>query len=233
MPIALDANALYFQALENGNRFATFEERVIGPDFEANFGFRAKLSGQLPHDCWQLGAQFLHYHSRTWTGDVHMWRLHMGIGDLLLERSFPISSCFSWTPTWGVRYAMVRKKTYLGSTTNMKNKYWGVGPVIGLEGLWQICDWLGIFARSGYSLLYGSLYLHQDIEELKLYDEATEEKNISEIAAGLRLSKGGFYGQVAFEVFWLPGQNQLYKDLITNQGDLSLHGVSFGLGFNF
>lgn len=236
MPIALDANAFYFQALENGHGFAVVEERVVSPDFSHHFGLQAKIGVSLPKDCWQLSAQFLHAHARTHTrveGTSHMWRLHMGIGDLFFERCLPLSPCFSWTPMWGVRYAMVRKKIYQNDSINIKNKYWGVGPLMGLEGFWQLWEGMGVFAGGVYSLLYGSLYLHQDVELLKLYSDEREEKNISEMALGFRFCRGCFTGQIAYEIYWLPGQNELYRGRATHLGDLSLHGVTFGIGLDF
>nr|NGX27321.1 hypothetical protein [Chlamydiota bacterium] len=240
MPIDLQADALYFQALENGVDFGTFEERVVSPNFKSHFGARAKIGVILPHDCWEVAVQFLHYHARTRTeGDL--WRLHMGLGDLLLARSWPVSCSLCLTPFWGLRYGEIRHKLKQDPAISMKNKFWGVGPEVGLEGIWSFCSWLGIYTRAAFSLLFGEFYIHQDIPPLKFFDEYRQTRNVLEMALGMRFGGSCFYGQVAFELYLFPGQNQLVRFVddampgkyVANQGDLSLHGLSFGLGVYF
>ncbi len=256
MPFDIQADALYFQARENGASYAIHEERVLSPDFQSHFGARARVKFVLPHDCWEVMAEFLHFHARTrsektgislWgfsqdEGEIsNLWRLHMGLADLLLERVWCISPCFSLQPFWGLRYGEIRHKLKQNADISMKNKFWGVGPEVGFEGVWAFCSWLKLYARSAFSLLFGDLYIHQDIAPVKFFDEYSQMKNMLQTALGLRLGGSCVYGQVAFELFLLPGQNQLVRfveenapgKVVTNQGDLSLHGLSFGLGVEF
>lgn len=260
MIIDFNADALYFQPLENGVSYALVDNKILSPDFTTHFGFRAKAGFILPHDCFQLSAQFLHFHARTstekkgeeffslWTFEntpqseiFNMWRLHLGLADLFLSRSWRVSSCVCLSPFWGLRYGEIRHKLKQDDDVCMKNKFWGVGPEVGFTGNWDLCHWLSLFARSGISLLFGKFYVHQDIETVRFFDEFKQTVNVLEMALGFRLQGPGFFGQAAFEIFVFPSQNQLVRFLDTNapgvfaanQGTLSMHGLSFGLGINF
>ncbi|MDN3506963.1 MAG: Lpg1974 family pore-forming outer membrane protein [Simkaniaceae bacterium] len=238
MLIDLQADALFFQALENGVGFAIHEERIVNPNFKYHFGAKAKLGITAGADCWTLSAEFLHYHARTHTWD-HMWRLHMGLGDALLSRLWHTSNTLSLKPLWGLRYGEIRHKLKENSAICMKNKFWGLGPKMGFEGIFSICPPLDLFLRGAASILFGKCYLHQDLSPLKFYDDFHQNRTLFESALGLRFTSGCFYGQAAFEVHLFPGQNQLAHftstpgKYVTNQGDLSLHGLSFGLGACF
>jgi len=240
MLIDLQADALYFQALENGVGFAIHEERIVNPKFKYHFGARVKAGATLGDDCWELSAAFLHYHARTCRESWgQLWRLHMGLADLAISRSWTISNTLSINPLWGLRYGEIRHKLKEGPAVCMKNKFFGIGPKMGFEGIFSLCSPLDLFLRGGVSLLFGKIYVHQDRLPLKFYDEFHQNRAMFESALGLRLTKGCFYGQAAFEIYLFPGQNQLAHfthvpgKYVTNQGDLSLHGLSFGLGACF
>lgn len=251
------ADALYFQALENGIAYAKHEEKILSPDFKTNFGLRAKIQFLLPHDCYEISVQFLHFHARTKTkkedGEFsslwsfsskplfsidNMWRLHLGLADLFLTRTWKISPCVSLFPFWGFRYGEIRHKLHQNENVSMKNKFWGIGPQIGCRINWNLWNRFFLFGKNSVSLLYGKFYIHQDIEAVKFFDVFRQTAGIYEFALGLSLEKGNVYGQIAFEVFIFPSQNQLVRfgqlsNYAGNQGDLSLHGLSFGLGMNF
>lgn len=175
------------------------------------------------------------------TAIFNLWRLHMGLADLLLARCWEVSDSLSLTPFWGLRYGEIRHKLKQDADVSMKNKFWGVGPEMGFEGMWNLCNWLGIYGKSGLSLLYGKFYVHQDIEEVNFLEEYFQMSGVLEMALGFRLGRGCFFGDLAFEIFLFPGQNQLSRflsntksaDFAGNQGDLSLYGFSFGLGAYF
>jgi hypothetical protein len=280
-PYFLQVDALYFQANENGVHYALKDDRVLNPDFKYRFGARGTLGLALPCSCWQLVLQFTHYHGRnrqnhsgaqffpTWThpglapfGFVdsiyNMWRLHLGLGDVLATRYFEICGCLELWPYFGLRYSEIRHKLriyYQGGNlfpevtdfVSMKNKFWGLGPIGGLEGLWRLNSWLGIYARGAGSLPYGKFYIHQseglfDQEhDLVYFDEYHQLCFIVEAALGLDLRYCSFYGRIGWDVYLFLDQNQFARFIsqeipgkfIANQGDLSLHGLSLALGVFF
>lgn len=193
----------------------------------------------------------------------NMWRLHMGLGDINLTRPFFVSDCLEVSPYFGLRYSEIRQKLriyYQGGTLFpgtedvifMKNKFWGVGPMGGIEALWSFNSWLGIFSRGACSLTFGKLYVHQDEgvsetnPQLTFFDQYNQARCILDMAIGLDFRFCTeccvtFYGRIGWEIYLLFGQNQLARFLsneglgkfVTNQGDLSIQGLSLGLGISF
>ncbi|NGX37894.1 MAG: hypothetical protein K1000chlam2_01062 [Chlamydiae bacterium] len=188
------------------------------------------------------------------------WRLHMGFLDVNLACPWGVSECLELWPFWGLRFAGVRHKLridYRGGTLfpgveedlSMKNKFWGLGPEMGVEAFWRLNSWLRIFSRGACSLLFGEFYIHQDEESrgkkeagaLKFYDEYDQTKKVLEMSLGLDFQYCQFYARVGWEIYLLMGQNQLVRfvdesmpgKFVGNLGDLSLHGLSFGLGLKF
>jgi len=255
-------DALYFQARENGVSYGIIEERALDPSFDSRFGARVRLSAPTSHDCWEVSAQFLHYHARiksrqrgsgfpNWShltrfDEVfNLWRLHLGMGDLFLSHSWEVSRCFSLTPFWGLTYAMIRHKLFVDYQTvelSMKDKFWGVGPLFGFLGRWDFGWNVSLFSWWAYRLLYGEVYLHQDEAKIiKLFDKYPKIQQIIEARIGLQWCYKWFYARIGFEVVLFPSINQLLRcadlsmvgKVYGNQGDLSLHGLSLGLGIKF
>lgn len=187
----------------------------------------------------------------------------MGLADVAASRYFSVCGCLELWPYFGLRYAEIRHKLrirYQGGTAfqdatdfvEMKNKFWGLGPIGGLEALWSFNSWLGLFARGAASLPYGKFYVHQNEglvgqpHDLDYYNRYHQLAFIVEGALGLdfRFRSDcciGFYGRVGWEVYLFLGQNHFARFLsqeipgkfIAEKGDLSLHGVSLSLGVFF
>lgn len=254
----VQADALFFQARELDAAIGIVEERVVEPDFQFHTGLRASIGTEVGCDCYELKLQYLHYHARTrgcekgpllptWghlSGEVDnatsMWRLHMGLLDLLLSRVWEVSSCLSLEPTAGLRYAEVRRKSDLtygeAASFSMKNKFWAVGPLIGLKGLWRLFGPISLYSRGALSLLFGKVYVHlnefQEVGASKLFDELFLTRPYFEGALGLeaRFCIGSWMVSLrgAAELYLLENHDQ-YKSM----GDLTLVGASAGIGLDF
>lgn len=194
------------------------------------------------------------------------WRLHLGFLDVNLEKSWEVSNNLCFLPFFGLRFAGIRHKsriTYGGGSLflnfeeelSMKNKFWGVGPQIGVEGFWHILSCISIFSRIGENFLFGSFYVHQDEQKvhtkkegrLKLFNEFNQVCSVSEMAIGLDFHHFfekqcfEFFIRLNYEIYLLFGQNQHMRFVcekvpgkyISNLGNLTLHGWTLGLGFNF
>ncbi len=190
------------------------------------------------------------------------WRLHMGLLDLLLKRCLEVSHCLQLFPYAGLRYAEIRQKTridYFGGTLfpngqddiDMKNKFWGLGPMAGLSGFWEFfCDF-GFYFNAATSFPYGFFYVHQDERssltdnEIRFFKTFHILRLITELAAGLRWTYCWDHINVdchaGYELFFLWGQNQFVRFLnqpatgnfVSNGGDLTLNGWSVGLTIGF
>jgi len=262
------AEALWFEAHEDQAAYAIVNERVLSPDFKYHVGVRGKLGYTFSDGCYQVALQYLHYHARTRSSDKgpltplwgcdsdvldtsvdSMWRLHLGILDGLFGRNWDVSSCVRLFPFVGLSYAEVRHKSdidYVGTRFfSMKNKFWGVGPKFGLEGLWEFGCGFGLYSRASLGLLFGEFYIHQDereaCDELKSFDEFYDTRPFFDLALGLNynfcLWGANFFARASGEFHLYPGQNRLSRCIVDsyrrNKGDLTLHGGSFGLGLSF
>jgi hypothetical protein len=190
------------------------------------------------------------------------WRLHLGLLDLLLKRSLCVSDSLTLSPFAGLRYAEIRQKTridYFGGTLfpdgqddiDMKNKFWGLGPMAGLAGFWKFFSDFGFYFNAATSFPYGFFYVHQDERSTLVEDEIRFFRTfhmlriISVMGEGLRYNHC-FTGlnldcHAGYDLFFLWGQNQLVRFLnqsatgtfTGNPGDLMLHGLSVGFSFGF
>jgi len=261
--------------------------KALHPDFKTHWGVRGKFGVDVGHDCWKIWIQYLHYHARvteekssafylpSWghpqrVGNGYAdsvrsrWRLHLGIGDLLLSRSWDFSECIDFLPFWGLRGACVRFKSrvnYRGGTLfpgeeddlSMKNKFFGIGPEIGTEALWHFGCGFGLYSRIGGSLLFGEFYIHQDEnltgekDGIKFHNCFWQTQFLLDMALGLEYRTCSkerrieFFGRISWDLFLFFGQNQSVRfvssempgKFVTNQGDLSLQGLTISLGIGF
>jgi hypothetical protein len=168
-----------------------------------------------------------------------MWRLHLGLLDGTLSKDWAISNTLSLRLIGGIRYGEIRHKLEEVSSVCMKNKFFGIGPLVGCEGVLGLSSCLELYLRSAFTLFFGRFYVHQDRPPMKFYNEFRQNETALESCLGLRFSRCWFYGQLAYEFYLFPGQNQLARfpsvegKFIANQGDLSLHGPSLGVGIRF
>lgn len=268
----VQADALYFIALETGLSYAIVNERIVYPKFKPHLGARGIIGTSLTKDCWGLELSFLHYHARvrnhiegfilpTWGYPSNsvaefdswvdsMWRLHLGLADLRLKKLWPVSVCLDLTPFIGLRYAEVRTKIEIEYSSSyalsMKNKSWGIGPEVGLAALFHLWGNLSLYSRFCADLLFSKVYVHENqkgtSDSLNVLQCYCQSRPLFEMALGLDFCLAcGLYGKVAGEMYLFQGKNQLFRffdqtmqaKIVSNQGDLSMCGLSFGLGFEF
>lgn len=189
------------------------------------------------------------------------WRLHLGLVDLFLSRPFEATQTLTVTPQCGIRWGSARQKfnpQYRGGNLpgggevvfSMKNKFWGIGPYAGLRCDYRLVKDLSLFAGGAFSLLYGEFYLHQSEKEEKrlgIHSIYGASSAILEGRIGLRwhyFFKGclkRFNVELAWDQLLLFSQNQLLRFVsnvdpgivVANQGDLSIAGGRFHMGFDF
>lgn len=279
----VEVDALYFQAREVGVQFAVQKNKVLNPDFQTQFGARAKVAFTLPHDNWELWVQFLHFHARTTeekqggpflptegiaqllpegsAANVRSrWRLHLGFFDALLSRSWCVGEALNLWPLFGARIAGIRHKSRIDYgmaagvyDLSMKNKFFGGGPYLGANAVWQLTKPVGLFFHAAYSLLVGGFYVHQDEQligsgdKFKILDLHPQIQSVWETAVGLDFrmlvtkSCMELFFTASYELYLLFNQNQQLRfpsssmpgKMLSNQGSLSLNGLSVGLGLNF
>ncbi len=130
------------------------------------------------------------------------WRLHAGFVDLELGKTFGGGRFFFLRPYTGLRYAEIRQKYHLfysggnlfpGGQDHvyMTNKNFALGLRNGLDIDWKITRGWGIYSDLGFSLLYGTMLVH---EEEKVSFEAGKRYHViqrfSSQAASIDLALG-------------------------------------------
>lgn len=270
----LDAciEALYFHPSEMSVSYAIHQGKVLNPDFKTHWGARAKAAWGICPNEWQLWLSFLHYHARnsssmhdggyqpTWghpslnQGQVadtlfNMWRLHLGLADGGLSYPWQISDCVEASLFCFFRYTEVRHKLKIdytpGEVFSMKNKFWGIGPGFGGEGVFTLTQWLSLFAKGTLNLSFGKFYVHQDQKldsvGLNVFNEFIQLEPIINGALGLQVCFWSCFFRLGWEAYLFINQNQLarFPDqtmpavFVSNGGSLTLQGLSLGLEVKF
>jgi hypothetical protein len=187
------------------------------------------------------------------------WRLHFGMGDLDCARKVHIGKRLLLTPYLGLRGVVARQKyeiTYSGGTlfpdgediVHMKNKFAGIGPLAGVKVDWTFWKFLSLYADFDVALPFGHFYLHEseyatigNERRLRLFHEFNHVRAMLDAAIGIEAT----YRWLSFYVGWdehlLFGQNQFIRLIdhetpaasVSNQGDLSLNGLCFGISAAF
>ncbi len=193
------------------------------------------------------------------------WRLHLGLLDFLMKKDWRLSKTCIIAPILGLRSAWIRQKYnlfYLGGSLfpdreeqfSMKNKFWGIGPSIGMHSSWELVRHWSLFGNFLVSLLDGAFYLHQaewvlpsQSKILGIHEVFRSSVTTSDITLGVRweCEWNGVLKKLSLELAWdqifLYAQNQLIRFteatalgvFISNQGDLSLQGYHIGARFDF
>jgi hypothetical protein len=267
----VDCDVLYWKADENELDSLIQDDNIEHPDFRHTFGFRIGIEQTLRHDAWDLNLDWTHFHthtessyegvlSPTWSvsspsvnnANTH-WRLHLGLVDLDLGKWLSTSSRLFIRPYMGIRYAIVRQKYFLDygtSTIHMKNKFAGIGPILGARLQWLLISQLYLFGNGSLSLPYGEVYIHQaewenEKDRLRMHDCSHQVLPMTDWSAGLGWEWACKRMALALELGWEElfffGQNQLKNfsnpslpgKFLSNFGDLSVTGWTLSTHITF
>ena len=193
------------------------------------------------------------------------WRLHLGLLDFVMEKEWrPVQTCVV-APVLGLRSAWIRQKYnlwYFGGSLfpdreeqfSMKNKFWGIGPAVGLRSSWEMASRWHLLGDFLLSILYGEFYVHQaewtlphKLKVLGIHEVFDLSVSTADITLGIRWEHlwKGTLKRLSLELAWdqilLFGQNQFIRFVnssakgvfVSNQGDLSLQGYHIGARFDF
>lgn len=163
------------------------------------------------------------------------WRLHFGFLDLELGRTLACGQYLIVRPFTGLRYAVVRQKyqlLYKGGTlfpnntdrVYMTNKNLCLGLRSGLDIDWVIKKGWGIYSELAFSLLYGTVRVHQEekvaSETAKRFEVSQDfpaETGVVDMALGIEWQKKfredryRFTLQLGWEEHLFFGQNNFFR----------------------
>jgi len=242
----------------DGEVFARFNGRCRDLNFEWNPGVRVNGWYELPCTCWDVGISWTHFDSDSSKGHENRskWNIHLDVIDVFAGYGYDAYSCFAFRPFLGVRSARIDQKIHtnsrfdissysydngIASVNRNKQKFIGVGPLIGLEADWKFGCGFSLYASAAVTWLYGQfdVHLHQSSQ---FYGGATSSKfknDLDTVLAGADAAIGvrwetDFYFDTRL-VVQVALEHHSYYDFnrFGKYGDLSFDGVSIGAGFGF
>ncbi|HEU5282142.1 MAG TPA: Lpg1974 family pore-forming outer membrane protein [Gammaproteobacteria bacterium] len=194
------------------------------------------------------------------------WEYAFDNVDMELGRLFKISEQLTFTPYVGLKAAFIDQSmlthwvnphspntppntyTFTSSNENLKNNYWGLGPAVGVNALFNFMNasnhHLGVFADVSGAVMFGH-WTFSDV--FVTNDHQTVNVNTDPITGGSTMWRGqvGFAWQhttsaatysakLAYEAQTWFNQLQYYSYSMGHLNDLmSLHGGDFELGVAF
>jgi hypothetical protein len=175
---------LYWRALQNGLSSGW------GPDIKDRWNPSYRLGLEYDSaDRLSAASYWTSYNSRSTRSkkkheaDDHVhWKLDYETIDGQLKYDFYTNSCSTYSPFVGVRGAWIDEKLNahfddndgcddkgLGSISNLiiteqhhKEKFWGVGPYIGIGADWNLGSGFSIFGSIDVGILYGNFKITVD-----------------------------------------------------------------------
>lgn len=246
--------------LPDGRIISTFKGKGRDPHFEWNPGFRVGAGYEFACSNWDIGAFWTHFNSkarRTLCNENRLrWNIDLDVVDLLLAYKCDCNSCFTLRPYIGIRAAKINQKLRFGgfpdSTTfattgrnlvgtDNKQKFTGIGPLVGLEADIKIKCGFSFYVNGTISWLYGrnNVKLINSAATIDVIDFCRIKNNINSTLFAADFSLGvrwqrcfcgnkQFYLQLGYE-------HHRYFDYgrIGKCSDLSFDGVQIGLGVGF
>ena len=230
------------------------------PRFEWSPGFWVGAGYEFACSNWAVAAFWTHFNTNSHGsgdgGGRGKFHIDFDVVDILAAYDFKASPCFALRPFAGVRGVRIDQKLHNGEffdsipfstttevfTTNKKKQnFWGVGPVIGIEGDFDIGCGFSLYAEGSVSWLYGK------------FDVKFFEREVSIDAVDICIGRKHLDGNIAaadaeIGVRWmtcfcdnmelvlqfgLEHHRYFNYNRIGNYGDLTFDGfnVSAGIGF--
>lgn len=256
----INGDFLYWRALQNGLSSGW------GPDTKErwNPSYRIGAEYDFADIDWSIAACFTSYNSRSNRGkksnleeDHIHWKLNYETVDVLVKHPFHYCN-YSYTPYFGVRGAWINEKlrshfdenTCEVSTTNLvtidlhhKERFWGVGPCIGLMGDWTIGSGFGIYGSFGVGMLYGNFKIQ--VEDLETFTNPTDEGSFCDrrhvnacqafidAAVGIQYERCVYGNTVATIRLGLEHHRYFNHNQIGGYGDLCLDGGVLSVRLTF
>jgi len=247
--------------MSDGKIISRFKGIDEDPHFGWNPGFRINAGYAFACSNWDIAESWTHFHSSA-HGSVKnrnkvRWHIDFDVLDLVAGYEFNLGPCFALRPFGGFRGARIDQKLCInelpGETgfsmqtnllithTNNKEKFIGVGPLIGLGIDWCIGCGFDLFVDTSITWMYGNFNV-QFMDVVVSADTA----DISKIRQHLNASLAG--ADVGFGIRWqkcfcdhlwlvlqLGFEHHRYFDYnrIGGYGDLSFDGINFSAGIGF
>lgn len=249
-----------------GVEMFAMEEHDKDPRFKWNAGYRVAAGYQSACN-WEIGALWTHFQGNGHRKDhedvntVNHGKCHLKFDqiDVIGAYQSSLTSSFSFKPFIGVRGAEIHERVSALIVTNIainpppalatetralrdRQKYWGVGPILGLHGDWDLGCGFGIYGTAAAAVLYGKYKVRfedadvmtppisKEIASLNRRDLHRFDGNI-DLAIGIRWQTCITDAlQLSMKLGFEHHQYFNQSHLGTNRGDLSFDGLVFSIG---
>lgn len=200
--------------------------------------------------------------------------LHLNTLDLKMQTCFSPQCYFLVRPFIGLMTAWVDQKFNINANggaslgpfafvlddgIEMTNNFWGIGPKVGVNTVWDLICGFSIFGNVDFAILYGQFNISQNetvlfsnnVPETTFLDINDNKFSLSRAFLGMQLGarwdrcfycdRYHVYVEAGWEHQYFFGQNQLMRfadDLNSGintpvQGDLTLQGLTVTIGLDF
>lgn len=160
------------------------KEVNIDPHFNWDVGYR--VGGGYECSQWKAELLWTHFNgngTRSSHQDLNIHnhgkiKIKLDQIDLALTYNYAVSCSFILQPFIGIRATRLHEHIHALSSTkisrfptskvietrtiNDRQKYWGVGPLLGVQGDWDIGCGFGFYGAAAAGLLYGDYEVHLD-----------------------------------------------------------------------
>lgn len=240
----------------DGVPVSTLIGRNHDPDFKWNPGYRVGVGYEFADSSCGMGVSWTHFTSHSGSGsdeNERRWNIHFDVVDAVFACESDWSNCFTLTPFGGIKCAKINQKLHTNfintidgatsstATGTLHEDFKGIGPLFGVEGDWRLGCGISLYGNISIAALYGTYHVRADQNEV-----FTGVTNIDHLRRKTQACQAVV--DAGFGIRWttcLCGDNDLTVQLgvethryfnhnqFCGYGDLSLDGVTLGLGFGF
>ncbi|MBA3815161.1 MAG: hypothetical protein H0X29_01305 [Parachlamydiaceae bacterium] len=245
--------------------FITREED-LDPHFKWDAGYRAGAGYESNN--WGMEALWTHFQSSGKRSNKQLFErrdegkvnIKFDQIDVVFLYNYKATCLLTLKPFFGVRASKINEHVKGISFTditfnslpaletrtfNDKQKYWGIGPLFGVQGNWEIGSGFGIYGNVGASLLYGEYkinYKDTDIFTVPFSKQifAFNKRHLHGFDCNLDLGLGISWSKVIFQKYEVKmklgfEQHQYFNQnrIGSSRGDISFTGGVFSLELGF
>ena len=244
-----------------GQVISTFRGKTRNPRFEWNPGFRVGAGYESTSGHWDFAVLWTHLDSKAHSSgnheNRHRWKLNFDVIDIVAGYKSDLSSCFVLRPFGGLRGARIDQKLHAGhffssssfysaydfnrSHKSDKEKFEGIGPLIGLEAEVSVFCNFSVYGNVSVSWLYGKFNVH--LQEDTAFEDAFNACHVRkhldatitamDAALGIRWHKCICKNKQLIIQLGLEHHRYFNYNRLCEYGDLSFDGVNLSAGFGF
>ncbi len=251
------------QTTTNNVTTSFLTEYDCDPHFKWNVGYRIGASYLFSSNPWEIDALWTYFQGSGYKEINHSkWRVKLNQGDLITAYSGIINSVCTLKPYLGLRGTIIIQKLFSEVVTNViftppgtgtdsrtfndKERFYGLGPLLGLNTNLKVGQGFSFYGTAATSLLYGAYHLSFNDKEIvtpeavpsNLYFSLKKDMDAFDFNIDLTLGiswqivikdSARIITKLALENHQFFNQNRLG----TNYGNLSFSGAIASLTLEF